>query len=446
MLSLPESIMSIFHPFSQLFSKRVWPRARMLWSGALLCPRQRTVASVLRVLGLAHISNFCSWHRVLSHARWSALKAARILLSLIVEHIPDREPLFIGVDELIERRYGKRVPAKGIYYDAARSFPERQAFSLGLQWIVMMVIVRVPFNKRRWALPFFTVLAAPERHSRNQGKRHKTILDIASQMMLCVRRWLGDRPVYLLGDGTYASVAFAHTCRRNDWHLVSRLRLDARLHNFVPDVWKKPGKKPKKGQRLPSLKERLEDKQSPWSVLTFQGYQQQKRRMQYLYGTCLWYRNGVDPLPIRWLLTKDAGGSASAIFTTDLSLTPRQMIEYYYLRWNVEVTFEESRAHLGIGTQRQWSPKAIQRTTPALLALFSVATLAALEVDNRQNIRPQSTVWYRKEQLTFSDVLTELRTRIWNHNYIEHSTSAPGVIELKHDQWQNLIYQLARAA
>ncbi len=138
---------------------------------------------------------------------------------------------------------------------------------------------------------------------------------------------------------------------------------------------------------------------------------------------------------------------AEAFFSTDLQLAPEQIINWFVLRWNIEVTFEETRAHLGIETQRQWSDKAIARTTPSLMALFSLICLFAREILKDQTLPILSTAWYnKKSEATFSDILALVRRSIWSENYFNDSTSDAEYMKIKRPQWDVLIDQLARSA
>ena len=156
MLSLSEELMNAINPFMQLFSKRVWPRVVELTAGSILCKKQRTVSAILRVLGLSHQSDFGKYHRVFNSAKWSSLQGAKRLLLSLLNYVDKQKPLLIGLDEMLERRFGKRITQKGLYHDAARSLPEKNAFSVGLQWLSMMLVMPLPFSSRQWALPFFT--------------------------------------------------------------------------------------------------------------------------------------------------------------------------------------------------------------------------------------------------------------------------------------------------
>ena len=120
-------------------------------------------------------------------------------------------------------------------------------------------------------------------------------------------------------------------------------------------------------------------------------------------------------MPIRWVLIRDPDNrfEPQALLCTDLDRDPAQIIAWFVQRWSVEVTFQECRAHLGVETQRQWSDKAIARTTPSLLALFSIVTLLAARLPARQRQQAATAAWYPKPQPTFSDALAAVRTAIW---------------------------------
>ena len=155
MRTLPEQMIRALAPFAPLFSKRVWQHVQVLVAGAILAPGSRTVSSALRAMGLDQEKRFHRYHRVLSRARWSSLKASRVLLGLLVEmFVPEGDPLVVGIDETLERRYGKKISARGVYRDPVRSTHETFVKSSGLRWVCVMLLVEVPWASRVWALPF----------------------------------------------------------------------------------------------------------------------------------------------------------------------------------------------------------------------------------------------------------------------------------------------------
>ena len=170
--------------------------------------------------------------------------------------------------------------------------------------------------------------------------------------------------------------------------------------------------------------------------------------IRFSTAVCLWHTPGQKPVLVRRVLVVDPDGKyrPEAFFSTDTQLTPIQIVEYFVLRWGVEVTFEESRRHLGVETQRQWTDKAIARSTPALMGLFSIVCLMALRlISAGKELIPQTTAWYQKQDATFSDVLTFVRRYIWADKYVR-STHNTGYVLFPVHKWEAILDILARAA
>jgi hypothetical protein len=237
MRTLPTRMLHLLNPFVPLFSKRVWSHLQLLLAGAILAPGKRTVSAALRVMGLGQIEYFQRYHRVLNRAVWSGREASRVLLGLLVRTFVPDGPLVIGVEETLERRWGPKIAAKGIYRDPVRSTHERFVKASGLRWVCLMLLVPVPWAGRVWALPFLSVLAPSERYAAQRGKRHKKITDWAQQMLLSVRRWWPEREIVAVADAAHASLRLLASCRRflpRPVTFVTRLRLDAALYDPAP--------------------------------------------------------------------------------------------------------------------------------------------------------------------------------------------------------------------
>jgi hypothetical protein len=265
-------------------------------------------------------------------------------------------------------------------------------------------------------LPFFTILAPSEREAARRRRRYKPLTTWARQLIRQIHRWAVDRPLVVVGDRSYAALELLDAvCPIAT--VVARLRLDARL--FAPPSPRAPHAKGRPrlvGERLPNLSCHRDDPSTTWSELRIpRWYGERDRPIEVLSQTSVWYSTGFPPVPIRWVLIRDPRAifPTQALLCTDRDATPLQIVSYFVLRWQVEVTFHEVRAHLGVETQRQWSQPAIQRTTPALLGLFSLVTLLA----HAQLLRPASltrqTAWYSKATPTFVDALALVRRRLW---------------------------------
>jgi len=452
MSPLPEEVLCVLAHFAPLFSRRVWMHALVLVVGAILAPGKRTVTSALKVMGLSDERHFINYHRVLSRARWSGLAASRILLGLLICFlVAAGAPLVLGLDDTVERRNGEKIKALGCYRDAVRSTKKYVVKCFGLKWVSMMLLVPLPFSSRTWALPFLTVLVHPEGEDRPSGRQHKTSVDLARQMIRVVRRWVPDRILVLVVDGSYAAIFLALTCLSLSPRviMVSRLRLDARLYHFpTPPVPGRRGPKPKKGKRQRSLKTWAKRSDTPWQTVEITWYGGEKRTLQVLSQTALWYRVGFDPVPIRWVLVHDPQDQLKdeAFFCTDLNASVEQILAWVIQRWNVEVTFEEARAHLGVETQRQWNDLAIQRTTPVLLGLFSIITLISHHMLKGEAPLAHQTAWYKKSEPTFSDLIALVRKEIWHRRYYETSAQNPEMVQFPKEMIEPLINLLSYAA
>lgn len=416
----PETILAYLLPFSPLFSRPVWQNALVLIFGAILARGKRTVTSCLRVMGLKDEANFPKYHWVLSHAKWSSLMASKILLGLLVKFVGTQSPLVMVIDETLERRKGKKIKAKGYYRDAVRSSEKNIVKCLGLKWMTLTLLVKFPWSKRRWALPFMTVLEPSERSDIASKKRHKSSVKWSIQMLKQVRRWLPGVAITLLGDGGFAAAALCWECHWQKTTLVSRLRIDARLYDFPEErLPGAKGRRPKKGNKLMSFKDVLKVEGLNWKEAEVNGYGEKLCMVKYITNTALWHVEGYEPVPIRWVLVVDPRGKKDPVplFSTDVSMSGEQIIELFVERWSIEVLFEEVRAHFGVETQRQWSDGAIARTTPALMGLFSLVCLMANALLAGRELEKGEAAWYQKDSGTFSDVLTLVRKELWRWRY-----------------------------
>ncbi len=420
---LPDAIIQILAPFAPLFSERVWLHAQLLLLGAILAPGARTVTAVLRVMGLAREDHFTNYHRVLNRATWSARHGSRMLLGLLITLlVPPGATIVLGADDTVERRSGRKIAAKGGYRDAVRSTKKHVIHSFGLKWVSMMLLVPVPWSRRVWALPFLTALCWPA--EQDGPRRHKTSVDWVRQMMKQVRRWLPGRRLVVVVDGGFAAVSLALACVTQRVVMVSRLRWDAALyHPPGPQPPGKRGPKATKGRRQRSLQAWAERSDTPWETVEVDWYGGQRKTLWVFSHTALWYTRRLPPVAMRYVLVADPEGKLrmEAFFCTDLGATPEQILAWVVMRWSVEVTFEETRAHLGLETQRQWANRAIARTTPVLLALFSLVTLVALRLSQEGPIPVQGTAWYHKAEPTFADCLTLVRQHLWRARYLVNS-------------------------
>ena len=423
---LPAEIIPVLAHFAPVFTAPTYQKALVLIVGTILAKGRRTVTSALRAVGHTQTADWAKYHHVLNRARWSGLElSARLLLLLVATWAP-AGGITVDVDETLERRWGPRIRKRGHWRDSLASSKQVNVSSSGLRWLVFALVVNVPWTPYALALPFLSVLLTTPKVSAQLGRPHKTVAHVTGQVVIWLRRTLPGRAMQLVGDGAYAVITLGAQCQRQQVTLLAPLRLDARL--FEPPRrrdGKHRGRPPVVGARLPNLAQVAVQPTTRWHRSLVPWYGGTHKVVDWTTGTALWYTTGTPPLPIRWVLVRDPQGErpTRAFFSTDTAHGAVNMIAAFVNRWPLEVTFEEARAHLGLETQRQWSDRAIERTTPALLGLFSLVVLLAHALYPTGDLPLPQVAWYPKPHATFHDVLALVRRRLWQQYIFQ--TAAP---------------------
>ncbi len=414
---LPKQVRTVFDPVEPAFTHPTHHRFVLLALAAILTLRGRTIANLLRCLGSLAPGHFSSYHRLFSRDRWSSWTLARCFAQQVLARFVPDGPIELAGDDTVEEHPGKNVYGKGCHRDPVRSTHSFTAYRWGHKWVALTVLVRVPFATRRWALPLLMALYLPEEENRRQERRHKTPAELMQQMLAVLIHWFPDRQFIFTGDGgygTHALASFAHRHRRH-LSLVSLFYPNANLCDPPPVVLgKKPSHRPrKKGAKLPAP-EAVVAATAQRKKLNVSWYGGGRRNVEVVSGTGQWYKSGAALIPILWVFIHDLTGTHrdTYLFTTDLSMTVSRIIETYTGRWNIETTFQELRAYLGVETTRGWSRNTVLRVAPCLFGMYTVVALLYAELPARYT-RVRVVDWPGKRDVTFSDAITAVRRWLW---------------------------------
>lgn len=421
--SIPNVLRSVVKSWSTSFSDSVFANFLTLMQGAILTTGRRTVCRVLRVAGLRAEAHLSSFHRLLSHRRWSMWPLARALAGFVIETYLPRDVIRLVGDETVTEHPGKKVFGKARHRDAKRSTHSYVAHLWGHKWVVLAILVDLPGTNRPWALPILVALYRDAQQNKAERRRHKTPVDLMRQLLRVVLRWFPARKFVFSGDGgygTHALTSFAHRQRKR-LTLVSRFHADAALYAAPPlPRHTKKGRPRTKGKKLPSP-EHVVAKTKRRQKLRVNWYGSEKRWVETVTGTGHWYRSGDGIVEVRWVYVHDLTGTHrdEYFYTTDVSLTPRQIIELFTGRWSIEVMFQEVRHYLGVDTTRGWCCKTVLRAEPCLFGLYTVVALwyAALPSADRAEL---AVTWRGKRTITFSDAITFVRRDLWRHWIFAH--------------------------
>ena len=447
MFRMPKAAEPLISAFSIAFTRPTFNRAVLLMLGAIWSLRHRTVTGMLRAVGPLAQGHWSDFHRVLCRRVWSMWPLAKVLARLVVELIPPDQPVLCAVDDTNPQHKGKRVYGKGRHHDACRSTHSHIVWVWGHKWVVLAIHVRFPFARRPWALPVLCALYRPEELNVSEGRRHKTPIYLARQLMAVLIHWFPERKFILVGDRGDASHDLARFCFRHRRHvtLISRFNPQANICAAPPVQRSQAGRPRCRGRKLAAPKTVVaKAKRRRYTVNWYGG---QTRRVELVGGDGHWYRTGQGLVPLRWVFVHDVEGTHrdEYFYCTDPTLRPDQIVSLFTTRWSIEVTFQEVRAHLGFNTPRNWSAQSVLRTAPCLLGLFSVVCLMFERMTRQSHAVIRSNPWYQKKEITFSDAITAVRRLCWQEVF-QHPPFATGVDKLPRLFRLTLLDYLSRAA
>jgi hypothetical protein len=441
--NLEPPLLPLFRP---VFSAATFVRAQLLGVAAILTHGRRTVANLIRTVEVLTEGDSSSYHRVLSLAQWSALSLAAILARFIIQHFWPQGRIRIVGDDTVTEHPGRKVYGKARHRDPVRSSHSYTAWRWGHKWVVLSVLVHFPFAQRPWALPVLVSLYRSKEDNARRGRPHRTPAQLMQRLLRLLLRWFPDRQFIFAGDGGYGGHETARLTNRTRHRLavVSKFPADANLYEPPP---------PYLGRYRPRIKGRKMDK--PFEVvagsertrLNVAWYGGGRRDVEVVSGTGHWYKAGKGLVFVRWVYVHDLSGTHrdEYFYSTDVTMTPQEIIEEYTGRWNTETTFEEARAYLGLETTRGRCEQTVLRAEPCLLGLYSVVALMYCllpEQDQEQGV----VDWVGKQTVTFSDAITAVRRWLWTHWVFPRAGHDAAFEKLPEAFRQLLLYSLAPAA
>jgi hypothetical protein len=444
MAPLPPPVQELFLALSPAFSQPTAWRLLWLTAGAVVASGRRTTCHILAWLrGLAR-GRHTAFHRVFSRARWG-WQAPRRLAAAVLARLPPGEPVVLLVDDTTTEHPGRRVWGKDKHRDAVRSSRSAWKWLWGHRWVVLAVSVAVPGASRRRALPVLSALYRSPGLNRREGRRHRTVIQIAIPLVRLLLRWFPGRRFVLVADGGYGSHELARLGQRYRGRLtvVSKFYPGANLFG-PPPPYPGSGRPREKGDRLPRPREVVAARPGhPAEVAWYGGA---RRRVGLVGGTGLWHHKGAGLVTVRWVHVEDRQGAhrPEYFFSTDPRMPLRRIVELYTRRWSIEVTFQEARAKLGFGTTRVRCRRSVQRAEPWLLGVFTLVCLVHLRAGRAGPVARWPR--YQKVEPTFADALAGARRALWGEMILAGPLFAPGAEKLSPQARELLIETLSMAA
>jgi hypothetical protein len=438
---IPGSLDSLLFLFAGAFSAPSFQTFRCLVVGFLSRVGEHTVCGMLQAARLERVWHHSRAHDFFAERQWCPNRLGLLLLDfLIATFVPRGEPLALAVDDTLFKRTGKKVHGARWQYDGSLPAGAGSQLAFGNNWVVLALLIRVPFLKRAVALPVLFALWLPEPRAKGSSSRgaaratrkpnpaypSKSVLSRRLLELVIVR--YPDRKIDLVGDSAYGSKALRGLPERVT--VTSRLRSNARLYAPKPPKTGRRGQPAKKGERLRSLKAIAEDPATVWEEIELTRCGRSQRVLCHTMQA-LWY-DVWRQRPVRVVLVKGSASNASydiALITTDMDAGPAQIIERYEQRWAIEVCFEDAKQITGVGQARNRVKLAVERTVPfgllcqtLTIAWYALCGRAEHDVRYRRHHAP----WYRqKTNPSDQDMLASLRRAIIAAQYSPVTASAP---------------------
>lgn len=445
---LPTEAASLLAVLTPAFTQPTAARVTTLLAGTILTTGRRTVANILRTLRHLAPGHRTTYQRVLSRAPWSALELGCALAAFILRHLVPKGPVILVGDDTVDGHKGEHVYGKARHRDPVRSTHAFTAWRYGHRWVVLAVLVKLPFATRRWALPILVDLYRSPELDKREKRPHRTPAQLMCRLLRLLIIRFPDRTFIFVGDGGYGSHEVARFCHRhrNRLALVSKFHPEANLFD-PPAAYRGKGRPPVKGRRRQKPRAAVaavaKTKRKPLAVDWYGGG---TRRVGVVSQSAHWFKSGHGLVPVRWVFVEDRTGThrEEYLFTTDVSLSASVIIGLYCGRWNIETTFQELRSCLGLESTRGWCRQTVLRAAPCLFGLYSIVALLFHGLPKAK--RSGGVSWPGKATASFSDALTGIRRWLWAEGIFRQAGAKVGIEKLPKRVRELLLTTLAPAS
>jgi hypothetical protein len=401
-MELVTSFSRLLQVFAYSMKQRTFAAWQSLAVGWLFASR-RTVLDMVRSSGSQR--HHAAFHRVFATARWSIDRVGLAVLDLILRWAP-QETLFLSGDDTLLARRGPKVFGAGMHRDPLLSHGSHKIMRWGHCWVVLCVVIESPRTPGRfWALPVLARLYLNNSSAAWWRRTYRSKTDLMIEMLEQVQRHVGEQKLHFLGDSTFTAPAVLARIPRSIT-VTGRVRTDARLHSPPPErVPGKPGRPRIRGACLPNPDEMLDAPRL--RRLTLKLYHQSTYRMRVAEVTARFFRTPDRDVRVIAVEHQRGGRGREVFYSTASDASAAQVLGWFARRWPIEVTFHDVKQHLGVDQPQSRKPKAVERTAPTGLLLYSLVVLWHEFV--REQPAPPLRPWPGKQTVSLADMLGALR-------------------------------------
>ena len=420
-MDLVSSFAAMLQPLAATMTAPSFANWCVVVTGWVFAPR-RTVTCMLSAAGAVRAKHHGTFHRLFAGAEWS-LDELGLAVFRLLEPWLESSPVFLALDDTLAHKRSRKIYGVSMHIDPAVSTRRKPIAMLGHSWVVLGVVVRFPlWPQRAFCLPLLFRLYLP----RDKAKRHRRIyrtrpeLGVQLLRILCGAR--KNRRFHVLADSAYGGQSVLNHLPEN-CDLSSRLLLNARLYAAPPlKVPGTRGRQRKRGDKLPTPREMLSQR-SPRVKLDVYG---RRDKIRYSETVARWHSAPDRPLRVIAVEPLTGGRKPQAFYSTRAESDGLSVLQEYATRWSVEVAFHDSKQSLGFEEPQGWTRRAVERTAPTALLLYSLIVVWFAQEGHRR-YRALDRPWYTtKTQPSFADMIATLRRTSVQETIIAAGLSGPG--------------------
>jgi hypothetical protein len=415
-VSVVQSFGELVQPLSVVMSAPTFLNFVTVLTGWLFCQRHTVTATIVAAGRCAH-KHHSAYHRVFANAQWSLDELGLAVASLVLPWLGPGT-IFVAVDDTLARKRGLKIFGVGMHHDPLLSTRKTALMNWGHSWVIVGLIVRFPFHPHRYfCLPILFRLYRSQQTVRRQGGAYRTRPELAveSIQVLCTR--FSQRQFHVVADSAYGGQSVLKRLPQN-CDLTSRLLLDARLYDAPPlHRAGQNGRPRKRGKRLPTPRQMLQQR---GTRVTLDLY---GRRDRVRLVDAVAHLHALPEQAVRVVAVEPLSGgrSVQAFYSTCASATAVEILCWYARRWSIEQAFQDSKMYLGFEQPQGWTRRAVERTAPTAMLLYSLVVLWFAGWGHRRWQAPQRS-WYRhKRWPSFVDMLATLRWRSWQQEVLHRA-------------------------
>lgn len=400
---LVSTLLDWFHRLSPAFTKPSWRNALIVFLGWTQICGGHAVTGALVAAGVAGRRHHAAFHRFFSRSTWNTDAVGWQLFRSIVSLLPKDATIEVVVDDTLTKKSGPKIFGLGTHVDPVMSTLHYKVLAFGHVWVVLSVVVQVPFSGRPWALPVLFRLYRSKADCARRRAQHRTKTELAREMLTVLQGWVGERRVRVALDSAYSNAPVLRGMTEK-MTFVGALRPDAALYS-VP-VYPGHGPRRRYGDKLPNPKQILSDRRYPWHSCEVVLYGR-KRIIHYKTVDAYW-RRVIRRQLVRAVVVRSPGDAKiRAFFSTDPTMSVPEILTAYAKRWSTEVCFRDLKQELGFADSQARTRKAVERTAPFLGYCYTTLVLwFAAGAWQSPLAKPPLRPWYpHKKQLCFADIV-----------------------------------------